>query len=65
MKPEIFADRVLAWLGPVPMTRTMLTSAATSLLLVALFEHRPRHRHGSEPGEHPIGEDLGLHRSLR
>jgi F-type H+-transporting ATPase subunit a len=37
MKPEIFADRVLVWLGPVPVTRTMLTSAATSLLLIALF----------------------------
>jgi F-type H+-transporting ATPase subunit a len=37
MKPEIFADRVLVWLGHVPVTRTMLTSAATSLLLIALF----------------------------
>lgn len=37
MRPEIFTDRVLAWLGPVPITRTMVTSAATSLLLIALF----------------------------
>jgi len=37
MRPEIFADRVLGWLGPVPITRTMLASAATSLLLVVLF----------------------------
>lgn len=37
MKPEIFADRVFTWLGPVPITETMLTSAATSLLLVALL----------------------------
>lgn len=36
MRPEIFADRVLASLGPVPITRTMLTSSATSLLLIAL-----------------------------
>ena len=35
MKPEIFADAVLVWLGPVPITRTMLSSAATSLLVVA------------------------------
>lgn len=34
MNPEIFADRVLGWLGPVPITRTMVTSAAISLLLV-------------------------------
>jgi F-type H+-transporting ATPase subunit a len=34
MTPEIFADRVLARLGPVPITRTMVTSAATSILLV-------------------------------
>jgi len=37
MTPEIFAQRVLVWLGPVPITRTMLTSLATSLLLVALL----------------------------
>ncbi|HUB08801.1 MAG TPA: F0F1 ATP synthase subunit A [Myxococcales bacterium] len=35
MNPEIFGDRVLLWLGPVPLTRTMATSALTSLLLVA------------------------------
>jgi F-type H+-transporting ATPase subunit a len=37
MRPEIFTDRVLLRLGPLPVTRTMLTSAATSLLLIALF----------------------------
>ena len=37
MNAEIFTDRVLAWLGPVPVTRTMLTSAATSVMLVAVF----------------------------
>lgn len=37
MNPEIFADRVLLRLGPVPVTRTMVTSAATALLLIALF----------------------------
>ncbi len=36
MKPEIFADPVLAWLGPVPFTRTMLTSAMTSALVIVL-----------------------------
>lgn len=36
MKPEIFADRVLLWLGPFPLTVTMLTSAGTSLVLVLL-----------------------------
>jgi len=34
MKPEIFTDRVLVWLGALPITETMLTSLATSLLLV-------------------------------
>jgi F-type H+-transporting ATPase subunit a len=34
---DIFAEQVLAWLGPVPITRTMATSAAMSLVLVALF----------------------------
>ena len=37
MKPEIFSDRVLVWLGPVPITETMLTSVATSLLLTLGF----------------------------
>ncbi|MHB8416543.1 MAG: F0F1 ATP synthase subunit A [Myxococcales bacterium] len=37
MKPEIFGERVLAWLGPVPFTRTMATSLVTSVLLVAVF----------------------------
>lgn len=36
MTPQIFAERVLVWLGPVPITRTMVTSALMSLLLVAL-----------------------------
>lgn len=35
MNPEIFGERVLASLGPVPITRTMLTTFATSLLLIA------------------------------
>lgn len=37
MKPEIFTDRVLARLGGIPLTRTMLTSAVTSALLIASF----------------------------
>lgn len=37
MRPEIFTERVFVWLGPVPVTRTLLTSTATSLLLVSLF----------------------------
>jgi len=36
MTPQIFTDPVLAQLGPVPITRTMVTSAATSALLIAL-----------------------------
>lgn len=36
MTPEIFGERVLARIGPLPITRTMATSAATSLLLAAL-----------------------------
>lgn len=37
MNPEIFADRVLVWLGPWPLTRTMVTSFATSVLLVVVL----------------------------
>jgi len=37
MRPEIFAEHVLLWVGPVPITKTMATSAATSLLLIATF----------------------------
>lgn len=37
MKPEIFSERVLVWLGPVPITATMVTSALTSLALVIGF----------------------------
>lgn len=36
MKAELFTDGVLVRLGPVPLTRTMVTSAATSVCLVAL-----------------------------
>ncbi len=48
---EIFGEQVLVWLGPVPLTLTMVTSAATSLGLLALsisvtraIERRPRGR---------------------
>jgi F-type H+-transporting ATPase subunit a len=34
VNPDIFADPVVTWLGPVPLTRTMITSSATSLLLL-------------------------------
>ena len=34
MKPEIFTDRVIVWLGRVPVTLTMATSLGTSILLV-------------------------------
>jgi F-type H+-transporting ATPase subunit a len=37
MRPEVFGEPVLAWWGPVPITRTMVTSAVTSLLLIVLF----------------------------
>ena len=37
MKPHIFDDVVLVSLGPVPITPTMITSAATSLFLVIVF----------------------------
>lgn len=36
MNPGVFADPVLARVGPVPVTRAMVTSAATSALLVLL-----------------------------
>lgn len=36
MNAEIFSEHVLFWLGPVPVTRTMVNSAATSFLMVAL-----------------------------
>jgi F-type H+-transporting ATPase subunit a len=35
MKAEVFAEQVLLQLGPIPVTATMASSAATSLLLVA------------------------------
>ena len=34
MNADIFADPVVVWLGPVPITRTMLCGAATSVLLL-------------------------------
>jgi len=34
LSPDIFDDRVLVFLGPVPLTQTMLASALTSVLLV-------------------------------
>jgi F-type H+-transporting ATPase subunit a len=36
VKPEIFADPVLLWLGPWPFTRTMASSLFTSVALLAL-----------------------------
>lgn len=36
MKPQIFGDGILGWLGPWPLTRTMASSAAVSVILVAL-----------------------------
>lgn len=36
MNHDIFADPVLMWLGPFPITRAMITSLATSALLVVL-----------------------------
>ena len=51
MKPEIFAEYVLIFAGPIPITRTMVTSALLSLLLVVIFGlmaravvHRPASR---------------------
>lgn len=37
MKPEIFTQQVLVWLGPLPITTTMISSLATSLLLILVF----------------------------
>ncbi len=36
MKPEIFHDDVLLWLGPVPVTVIMIATLVTSVLLVVL-----------------------------
>jgi F-type H+-transporting ATPase subunit a len=36
MKPEIFAQPVLTWLGPFPVTKTMITSLVVSCVLMAL-----------------------------
>ncbi|MCA9589652.1 MAG: F0F1 ATP synthase subunit A [Myxococcales bacterium] len=36
MKPEIFAQNVLFWLGPVPITETMATSLATSIVVLTV-----------------------------
>jgi F-type H+-transporting ATPase subunit a len=50
VRPEIFTEQVFLWLGPWPVTRTMATSALTSLLLVLLAWRVARavvHRPGS------------------
>lgn len=70
MRPEIFTEHVLLRLGPVPLTRTMVTSAATSVLLALLFAAVARavvRRLGSTvpagegpPGLVVIGSDLGV-----
>lgn len=51
MRPEVFADPVLWWLGPWPVTRTMITSLVLSVVLVlvgawlgAAVGRRPRGR---------------------
>lgn len=36
MKPEIFADPVLARLGPIPITQTMATSTLLTLVLIGI-----------------------------
>lgn len=36
MNPEIFSQKVLVWLGPVPFTETMATSSLMSLALVLI-----------------------------
>jgi len=36
MKPAIFSETVLAWLGPWPITVTMITSFATSVLVTLI-----------------------------
>ncbi|WP_395853748.1 F0F1 ATP synthase subunit A [Cystobacter fuscus] len=50
MRPHVFGDEVVAWLGPFPLTDTMLTSGLISLALVlvaALLGHATEHRPGS------------------
>ena len=42
MNPEIFSESVLSWLGPLPLTRTMATSALTSLVLVVVCRELAR-----------------------
>lgn len=37
MNLQIFEDQVLLWLGSIPLTRTMATSAIESVVLVVLF----------------------------
>jgi F-type H+-transporting ATPase subunit a len=37
MKEQLFAEHVLSSIGPVPVTATMASSAATSLLVLAVF----------------------------
>ncbi|MCB9701270.1 MAG: F0F1 ATP synthase subunit A [Myxococcales bacterium] len=36
MSPDLFGDPVLVWLGPFPLTRTMVTSAAISAILIVV-----------------------------
>lgn len=46
MKPNIFGEPVIVWLGPFPLTPTMVTSFATSVVLVlvaVLLAHAVAH----------------------
>lgn len=50
MTPRIFDDQVLGWLGPVPLTMTMVTSVVASLLALGyavLVSRAVRNRPGS------------------
>jgi len=60
MSPDIFADPVLARLRSVPITRTMLTSAATSALLVALGAVVARAVRGQPAGRLAAAGRLGF-----
>lgn len=68
MSPQIFADSVLGWLGPVPITWSMVTSGLTSVLLVvvaALVARTVRRRPGGRPAAAGRLAFLFLHDLIR
>lgn len=64
MNTEIFSDPILGRLGPIPLTRTMATCAATSALVIA-FAWPLARAVGRDPGGRTAAAGRLVHRFLR